>query len=1536
MQTMARPTPPGGPSTIQGILYQMAWCLLRTLRLHISDVLRSTTTNVITQAHLILEPPDGGDAIVQSGPQRQVVQFKTRSGDATWSLKDVIVDVFPDLYRAVDVADTSTRYVFVTDGRVGRWKDAQAFFGRLSLQQHGISKLDDSASLYEPRSGAAVALAAGAISGASPPQPFWTKGVYTEQGLFDRVVEYLRSVPAGKDDDVDTAARKVWQLLSRFDVVENQGLLAVEKEVDLLLSQLVSHQEQIPEKRDALLMRVMNMAVAGGAYLQPKEILAELGLDVTPICQEATLRAMAHGVLQGALRAFQYDQGQDVRVTDAAELASTWSTPFLVVSGESGSGKTWRLLALANAVAAADGFVLVMRSGASGILADLSNAANDFWQRIRGHGDNKSLASVAADIKRQRGDRRWLSVFIDGVHDVEQANILARQPLEDLGVRVALSASDDVAACLVQAARARATSVRVEPFSDAQRNEYLQRRLGEQWATLPVDVLDTLRRPLLADLYCTDITTDGSWQPHDEYALYDRFWDRLVRGAHVPQAKDRVRLAKLALGILENQVYPWPVAALEVADMADDGLRRLIRAGWLRDAERDRFEIPHDRLLNFAVAHGIVDALLVERMDLPSVAKLMVTLLTEFKTFSGRRLAYVPMDVFHLLSEQQDGRGLCGRLLMLLEQQRTVRHESLFQSLVTLGPRILPIMFDRLKVACAEHNDIRKWEISDAISAFEAPQIADEVCRLLNNGTADERTAVLRVLRKRPIATALDGVWKLHHDMQERPELFWHGDRDGAPFLYDDSMRTLRACVALDIRWLEDALMREDPARGRLHDLAYLLASHPDGAETWRRCKSLLLAAIPDAKARCLAVNIGRYRDVEEVGRLVAWSAQEKDLLGPTAVRALARIDPVEAVKRLVALSERDLYMKRSWHVPLLRELVPDVLDAALLKAVRSANDPWDVAFVFQGAEDTVPVAILDATLDALSAQLQWLKENPSAENQVPLFRSLLCLAEISRPELLDCFSRRANSDLGERLKDYLIRARPTGADYKEGMSVLERVDPDRYADVVAAHLKTTVVPEIYAVLPLAGRTSHPSVAGELLRICVESHNRPNTAEGCLAFRALGSTGSPKLVEAICKVGLACPSDLNAYVRSGVITAEDVAPALEQLQSDNSVATAAAVLALSLCSWSAATSEVLALLAKVPSDSDVALACVHFLWQVGPQSSDAIEVLLRQLRVPRTAGYAFAALMRTATSSAALAQHLRQAFEFERAAAVIETLPDASLVDMLAESVERAAHRLDERLAQLVRLPDDVVVRILRSDDVRARIAAAALDYDAGFVVGAQARAVRALSTWNPALAVLATEKVLRNAKAHDRVRYPGLLMRLDAARGTEFLAERVVVEQSSVLCHAMGRALATAGAGPRIRALLSSVLRERRLAGCVLGGFCEDDAGIEALLRTLILDMDGEVAAEALAALERRRRRRDEVQLKTRILATRDRHQRWLSIDGLLRVGDLGDEGTLPRWLRELEAVLDADMWEHAVEKVKKLRKKRDEDMDRNDRRDW
>ena len=124
----------------------MLWALAQIGSLSAQRTTVDPDSGELLDITLILEPEKGGDQQEESASHRVVEQLKSRSGYGTWSLQELVTEVLPDLYRAVDLGHPNTVYRFVTEGRIGGWQHAYRFFGSLKtrvLTGDVLANLDD-------------------------------------------------------------------------------------------------------------------------------------------------------------------------------------------------------------------------------------------------------------------------------------------------------------------------------------------------------------------------------------------------------------------------------------------------------------------------------------------------------------------------------------------------------------------------------------------------------------------------------------------------------------------------------------------------------------------------------------------------------------------------------------------------------------------------------------------------------------------------------------------------------------------------------------------------------------------------------------------------------------------------------------------------------------------------------------------------------------------------------------------------------------------------------------------------------------------------------------------------------------------------------------------------------------------------------------------------------------------------------------------------------------------------------------------------
>lgn len=263
--------PSGGPANINGINYQMLWAL-STLGSFQGKAVQAAGGS-LTSATLILEPSKGGDQQQVLGTKRVVVQLKARSDGGTWSLQEVVRDVLPDLYLAVE-PNEEVEYHFVTEGTWGKWEEVETFFDSLAeaVPSDPLAHLDDANPLKFRRNTRP--------SKKTKEPPFWDNNPYTQRRLFERIVQSLRESRAeiGKES-LDVTRRKTRALLAGFQFRGGYRLAGLKSEVDRWLLARIGSADELETRRNAMLQDLAFRATCGHEPVEPDKFFQHHRLD---------------------------------------------------------------------------------------------------------------------------------------------------------------------------------------------------------------------------------------------------------------------------------------------------------------------------------------------------------------------------------------------------------------------------------------------------------------------------------------------------------------------------------------------------------------------------------------------------------------------------------------------------------------------------------------------------------------------------------------------------------------------------------------------------------------------------------------------------------------------------------------------------------------------------------------------------------------------------------------------------------------------------------------------------------------------------------------------------------------------------------------------------------------------------------------------------------------------------------------------------------------------------------------------------------
>jgi HEAT repeat protein len=788
----------------------------------------------------------------------------------------------------------------------------------------------------------------------------------------------------------------------------------------------------------------------------------------------------------------RYDPAADVRTGDlladpAVDLWRRGGAAFLVMSGKSGQGSTWRLCALALALAAEAPVVVV--SADSGPRQVAESAARKFWYGLcRRRYEQTSLDEISRYV-REAGvvpsGSTWLYILVDGVKTVSEAQSLNREIGGVDGVRLAFTSSDQVARWLGQGHDAPGGVVLpVSDFTEAEVRHYIAGDDPSRWHDVPTDVQLIIRFPLLALIY-RSLAGESGWDAKNEYELYDAYFTKYVRDRLHQQghAHADVALTDAGLDLWDGGLYPWTARQMRDTYRFEPALTdALIGLGFLKRDE-DRFTVWHDRLKEWLVSRALAQALEERQRDVGEVGRRCRDLLfpERYSADSEQPLVmrYVPMDlIWHLVQHHSVSSTISDVLDTLLRrmEEEPVHfkvHEIFYQGfLATVGSKIAPAIFRRLKAMNGEQNawNVRK-AMTKCLSEFETDTVAPTAIELLGYEDADVRLAAADILRARPAPEALPILRErlsslkaeraaehvAHTDPTEndnistsRPQkrnVFWE---------WRSVIRAIRACVRLSPNWLADeiGLLSNPAGRVAMPDdvdaLIDLLRYTQDSGECWRRSKEAVrpwtATGEVDSDLDCergFADSIYHWRDRAEVDWLRARVGRNGCGLATRCLHALIRIAPVVALEILGDLPPDQVRYTGDWGLGLLLAQMPDATCTRLNELLQTEPPPkcWAYTDLFAQMPQAFSNGILDYLFDegflkvrgvegepALWRMVQWGKGLTDIEH----LRRLWLFAETETETRLvvlfhDIAAKNAHDPRLDELMNFLFRIGGTG-----------------------------------------------------------------------------------------------------------------------------------------------------------------------------------------------------------------------------------------------------------------------------------------------------------------------------------------------------------------------------------------------------------------------------------------------------------------------------------------------------------------------------
>ena len=975
--------PTGGSAALNGFLYQIIQHLGWLSSVRLTGKLRGDD---ISNARLVLEPTNGGDAHAEAPTAYIVEQYKTRE-TRTWPLRD-ITSVLKDLRRAVPSSlPPNARYRFVTNGRAGLLGEFEAFLCAVKLAE-GPDHLDDANRIR-----------------------FSSSCIATHREFFDAIHSATHSTTGSAAHDRDVTLH----LLSCFEMVFDIDARAYALKIDERLRPYVNNFGDEAAAREQLVGVLLNQLSQGEVVLNADAIDAlftHVGLSPARMRMLAKLPETMRKITRRRLGGLGYQADRDVR------QAPQWSgeKPTLIISGESGVGKTWQLGRLLRG-RGEQGDIIAFVQAARTCEELLSQAARDIWQQGLRETSHKTLVAVSHFLREL--DPHLCApgpiIALDDVQDTDLARALVRQDWADLGMRLVLVVPSAVGRALVMT---DGPTIQVNDVGDFSGDELasLLRLAGRRWSDLPADLRGLLRRPILAGLFLELPYESIRNAPSSEYEILDQFWTRIDSKG---KPGDKGIVTALAVHLADGGTYPlertmWPEIGLSDAD----ALMRIEATGWIRATEAGDVAFAHDRLLNWAVAVSFVNRF--ARGDL-SVADLGAFEGPQQDRRPHVRMDSVPMDVLWLLAARREScQTLCQLVRRWEDRYESRNHvEALYVHLLpTLGRHAVPILLERLNDITAQSDgDGRVRLIARAFEALaqqENVPLQEAIGTLLRTSSPERQNVGLAAVTAAPDADHLDRLWDLH--VQRVDALV--EDRSASRYAnYQASFRALSTGIELVPAWLRDRILEAHPQRDRISELAYLLNAmeHPDASVIWDEAADTLMANVPTDTPRSLLYCIERFQDRDKLDFVIQHLSYSTDFANGAALVALSSLDAQMALDRLAEAGDAERYMFRNQWLPLLLGAQPGQTRRRILALAEAEPKERRLRFIvdlFWERPDQVDAAMLRFLLRILATDLRNYLYGSPTKSQTWLYHPLDFLGRVTRRDLLSVFEAEAGGEL--------------------------------------------------------------------------------------------------------------------------------------------------------------------------------------------------------------------------------------------------------------------------------------------------------------------------------------------------------------------------------------------------------------------------------------------------------------------------------------------------------------------------------------------
>ena len=1474
----------GGAAAINGFLYQIIhhidWLAKATL-------VASPHDHELRNARIVLEPTSGGDAVAQSEGCYLVEQYKTRPLSRTWPISDLI-PVLTDLRKAVSHGLPShAEYRFVTNGRPGRMSAFDQF-------------LRDVRATEDPQH----------LDGQIRRNYGKCWKDVTNREFFDDIERRTRPANGRVFQSTDIAFH---HLLSRFRTEFHQDRQSRAAAIDRLLRPFVQQRGTESAVRRQLVSIVMERISDGTAVFDPDEIHAifkTLELNPDRIRRFENLHLTLTALTQRRLADRRYDADRDVRPPPQ------WTTdkPVMLITGDSGAGKTWQLYRLL-AATASESRVATLVPAANSHEQLLSAAASDLAQRGLGDSSNPGIVEVSEILRELNpdGDTPRALIALDDIRDPDVVRDLVRQDWTDWNMALALTVPNHVASALGHSDPGTFDLYPVDDFTIDELDQYLE-RCDRQWSDPPADLRSLLRKPVLAGIFVDIPHESFQATPRTEYEVFEAFWTRIAERGELG---DEGLVLALADRLFTEGSSPlarpaWPDLAL-----TEDSVTRLAASGWITCSELGDVEFAHDRLLNWAAAKSLAHQFSASRLDIEGIWDGFQLA----EKHSPSRFGYVPMDLLWLLAENEANAAPAARFLDLLEDHPDFDADALYQLLVpTLGARAGPVLTERLALLAGTLRDYRPTLIARSFRALarqphDRRHLQGVIQELLHKTSPIHQNAALAFLEVVPQPTTFPRLWQIH---QERHAAL--ASRDDYPSATEDyhaSFNALRAGIPHDPAWLRRRILRNADERTPAAELAYLLNAldHPDAEEIWRDAAHHLFASVPEHKPRSLILCIARFRDHSRVEFVVQHLSTTNDFANTAALTALTTLDPEQAVDRLADFNDFDRYLSRHRWLPFLLRSHPALLHHRIRQISETGTSALlPIVRLFGERANQIDPSTLRTLLRSLKRLLRDNLEHVLADVPPWLESTLHFLAAIARLDLIAvlqaetegeleqliaevaCSRLRSNSNILDHVRENARRVLVMTAGNALNTLIRRELESPhywiRYGGLQWASSSDDKL-IIQRLVSIAMRPLPPEVrANPLANHLTEVQRRPwfeftHSTEALAALSAhtelfglLQETHLVDVIDDLPRLRAHAGSiperftDHSRRVLQNVDAAEDevlTALLIARLSNDDTLIPATR-----------------SVLKRVPPDSAIAMHACFALQSLRDPSDEFIHLARELLDTRANSRYGLLALLRSGSRGCAVAAawfktaDRTSTFDPPVLATAIRALDANAPTKPLA--LELAVRFCREQLDPMDP-PYDIAAES-RDPELRQRIIEVAFDTDSGLPT-ATLRAIEGLVKFDLPKAISACKLALRHTVKRD-TKIPRVLVRIAPTTAPAELFAMAVTNDREPFHDVIGRALRHADR-TAVSAIVTTALqasKPERIAAAELAAWLPTPEIAATLRKRLDNDSDMEVRRAVLNALDAHDREADIIAL-LRAFPSSNHRRRWGLLVAILESAD-------------------------------------------------